>query len=93
MTLGLSPYDNNYDDDDDDDVEGYEIRTPDDYSSMRRPDNAAFGAENVPMDFRPSNEYMNLIRQPTFGWASQESGNAGLAIRLAVVYVGFFILV
>ncbi|KAL3777518.1 hypothetical protein ACHAW5_001333 [Stephanodiscus triporus] len=88
-TLGLSPYDDDYDDDDD--VEGYEVRAGD--PSRRRPDNTAFGAENVPIDFRPSNEYLNLIRQPTFGWASQESGNAGLAIRLAVVYVGFFILV
>ncbi|KAL7541776.1 hypothetical protein ACHAWF_007029 [Thalassiosira exigua] len=77
-----------------DDEEGYEIRGSGDSSggSARRPE-TTFGAENVPVDQRPSNEYLNLIRQPTFGWASQESGDAGLVLRLAVVYVTFFSVV
>ncbi len=102
--LASSPYD--YDDDDDDDTEGYEIR--DGGGGGRNSNNngnndngnrpplrpeTTFGAENVPADFRPSNEYLNLVRQPTFGWASQECGDAGLAIRLAFVYAGFFFLV
>ncbi|EED96095.1 predicted protein, partial [Thalassiosira pseudonana CCMP1335] len=47
----------------------------------------------VPVDQRPSNEYLNLMRQPTFPWASQESGDLGLGIRLGVIYVAFFGLV
>jgi len=81
-----------YDDDDDDaDDSGYEIRS-NDANGSPRPE-TTFGAENVPIDQRPSNEYLNLMRQPTFGWASQESGDVGLALRLAVIYVGFFVLV
>ena len=70
------------------DEEGYEIRV----SGTTRPE-TTFGAENVPVEQRPSNEYLNLIRQPTFGWASQESGDAGLAIRLGVIYTAFFVLI
>ena len=96
LPLASSPY--NYDDeDDDDDTEGYEIRgyydTNNSKGSNRLRPETTFGAENVPVDFRPSNEYLNLVRQPTFGWASQECGDSGLAIRLAIVYAGFFFLV
>ncbi|KAL7468960.1 hypothetical protein ACHAXS_009205, partial [Conticribra weissflogii] len=72
-----------------DDDEGYEIRG---LSDANRPE-TTFGAENVPVEQRPSNEYLNLIRQPTFGWASQESGDSGLAVRLAIIYAAFFGLV
>lgn len=68
--------------------DGYEIRG----TGSERPQ-TTFGAENVPVEQRPSNEYLNLIRQPTFGWASQESGDSGLALRLAAIYTAFFILV
>lgn len=68
--------------------DGYEIRT----TSQDRPE-TTFGAENVPVEQRPSNEYLNLIRQPTFNWAAQESGNVGLAIRLAAIYILFFALI
>jgi hypothetical protein len=85
---------NDYDDDEiDDDYEGYEILAEGGSSNNRSRPVTTFGAENVPIDFRPSNEYLNLIRQPTFGWASQESGDMGLALRLAIVYAGFFSLV
>ena len=84
------------DDDDDDEEEGYEIRR--DTSANRRRQSTprvetTFGADNVPVEQRPSNEYLNLIQQPTFGWASQESGDAGLVLRLAITYVAFFVLV
>jgi len=61
--------------------------------SSFRPETSTFGAEAVPEDQRPSNEYLDLIRQPLFGWASQESGNSGLAIRLAVTYAAFYALI
>lgn len=75
--------------DDDDEDEGYEIRGD---AEGFRPE-TTFGAEDVPVEQRPSNEYLNLIRQPTFGWASQDSGDSGLIIRLAVIYVALFGLV
>jgi hypothetical protein len=71
-----------------DEEDGYEIRS----TGSERPE-TTFGAENVPVEQRPSNEYLNLIRQPTFGWASQESGDTGLAIRLGAIYTFFFVLV
>jgi len=49
-----------------------------------------FGAEDVPDSQVPANEYMDLMRQPLFDWASEETGNTGLAIRLAVLYAAFF---
>lgn len=77
-----------YYDNDEDDEDGYEIRV----AESSRPE-TTFGAEAVPVDQRPSNEYLNLMRQPTFPWASQESGDLGLGIRLGVIYVAFFCLV
>eukprot|EP00571_Detonula_confervacea_P002935 CAMPEP_0172311600 /NCGR_PEP_ID=MMETSP1058-20130122/15237_1 /TAXON_ID=83371 /ORGANISM="Detonula confervacea, Strain CCMP 353" /LENGTH=301 /DNA_ID=CAMNT_0013024835 /DNA_START=28 /DNA_END=933 /DNA_ORIENTATION=- len=78
------------DDDDDDDESGYEIRSEN--ANRSRPE-TTFGAENVPVEQRPSNEYLNLMRQPTFGWASQESGDIGLVLRLVVIYGAFYALV
>ena len=78
--------------DDTDDSSGYEIRAKNTDGSSPRPQ-TTFGAENVPVDQRPSNEYLNLIQQPTFNWASQDSGDIGLGIRLAVIYVALFALV
>ncbi len=85
--------------DNDDDEEGYEIRSdtsvdsrgPRQSTSPRA--ETTFGAENVPVEQRPSNEYLNLIQQPTFAWASQESGDGGLVLRLMVTYIAFFVLV
>ena len=74
--------------DNDNDEDGYEIRRD---TSLRI--ETTFGAENVPVDQRPSNEYLNLIQQPTFAWASQESGDGGLVLRLAGTYIAFFVLV
>ena len=74
-------------DDGDLDME-FEVRS----SSSFRPE-TSFGAEAVPEEQRPANEYLDLIRQPLFGWASQETGSSGLAIRLAATYVGFYALV
>jgi hypothetical protein len=50
----------------------------------------SFGAEAVPEGQRPVNEYLDLLRQPLFGWASEESGNKGLMIRLLAVYAVVF---
>lgn len=52
-----------------------------------------FGAEAVPEGQRPTNEYLDLIRQPLFDWASQETGSMGLGLRLAAVYAAFFAVV
>ncbi|KAL9188013.1 hypothetical protein ACHAXT_006391 [Thalassiosira profunda] len=75
-----------------DDADGYEIRGEGANGSSPRPE-TTFGAENVPVEQRPSNEYLNLIQQPTFGWASQETGDVGLVVRLAAIYGVFFALV
>lgn len=53
----------------------------------------AFGADAVPEGQRPANEYLDLIRQPLFGWAAQDKGTSGLAIRLAVAYTASFVLI
>lgn len=76
---------------DDDDEEGYEIES--NGAGKTQQTSTSFGAENVPVDQRPSNEYLNLINQPLFGWASQEIGDQGLGVRLAVTYAAFFVLV
>lgn len=73
----------------DDEDSGFEIRSENNIPTRDRPE-TTFGAENVPVDQRPSNEYLNLIRQPTFGWASQESGDIGLGLRLVAVYGVFY---
>jgi hypothetical protein len=50
----------------------------------------SFGADNVPENQRPVNEYLDLNRQPLFGWASTDSGSTGLLLRLAALYVVAF---
>lgn len=54
-----------------------------------RPD-TSFGADAVPEEQRPVNEYLDVTSQPMFGWASLESGNKGLMTRLVVVYSVLF---
>jgi len=58
--------------------------------ASRKQTTTSFGADNVPVEQRPSNEYLNLIQQPTFGWASQDSGDIGLGLRLVVLYAFLF---
>lgn len=53
----------------------------------------SFGSESVPQEQRPTNEYLNLLQQPLFGWASQETGNIGLFQRLLLSYLVIFCLV
>ena len=74
----------------DDDEEGYEITNG---GRNTQQTTTSFGADNVPVEQRPSNEYLNLISQPLFGWASQELGDQGLGVRLAITYIAFFVLV
>ena len=80
-------------DEEDYDDDGGEMRFEVRSDSSFRPETSTFGAEAVPEEQRPSNEYLDLIRQPLFGWASQESGDSGLAIRLAATYVAFYALI
>jgi len=49
-----------------------------------------FGAEAVPEEQRPANEYLDLISAPLFDWADEESGNKGLMIRLTALYTFCF---
>lgn len=46
----------------------------------------SFGADAVPEGQRPVNEYLDVIRAPLFGWASEETGDEGLLKRLGVLY-------
>jgi hypothetical protein len=40
----------------------------------------SFGAEMVPEGQRPVNEYLDVIKSPMFGWASEESGTTGVSL-------------
>lgn len=48
----------------------------------------SFGADAVPEDQRPVNEFLDVTNQPLFGWA--QTGNKGLLTRLAIVYSVLF---
>lgn len=50
----------------------------------------SFGAEAVPESQRPVNEFLDISRQPLFGWAALDSGNQGFLLRLAVTYAVVF---
>jgi hypothetical protein len=51
----------------------------------------SFGSEMVPEGQRPVNEYLDLVRAPLFGWASEDVGSKGLLSRLVTVYaISFF---
>mmetsp|Transcript_21219 Transcript_21219/g.31463 ORF Transcript_21219/g.31463 Transcript_21219/m.31463 type:complete len:283 (+) Transcript_21219:93-941(+) len=53
----------------------------------------SFGAEAVPEGQRPVNEYLDLLKAPLFGWASEEVGTTGLLTRLAFLYAVVFAVV
>jgi len=53
---------------------------------------SGFGAESVPDGQVPANEYLDLVRAPLFGWAAQDKGVSGLAVRLGIVYAVFLAL-
>ena len=53
----------------------------------------SFGAESVPEAQRPVNEFLDISRQPLFGWAATESGSRGFLLRLAVTYAVVFAFV
>jgi len=50
----------------------------------------SFGADAVPEGQRPVNEYLDVIRAPLFGWASEETGDEGLLKRLGILYLVAF---
>lgn len=62
----------------------------DDDSSFPLTPETSFGADAVPEAQRPVNEYLDVTRQPLFGWASLESGSKGLLTRLTVAYSVLF---
>merc|ERR1719491_445816 len=72
-------------DGDDDDDEDKDQRI--DFFNAPR---TTFGAEAVPEEQRPANEYLDLISAPLFDWADEESGNKGLMIRLTALYTFCF---
>lgn len=72
--------DGNDDNDDDDDQLINVFNTP----------RTTFGAEAVPEDQRPANEYLELISSPLFDWADEESGSKGLMLRLVGLYTVCF---
>jgi hypothetical protein len=45
-----------------------------------------FGAEAVPEEQRPANEYLDLISAPFFDWANRPGGDTTFAIRLGALY-------
>jgi hypothetical protein len=65
---------------------------PEEEDSQLLPE-TSFGAEAVPEGQRPVNEFLDLLRQPLFGWASEETGTTGLVIRLAAVYAVVFAVI
>jgi hypothetical protein len=46
----------------------------------------SFGAEAVPEAQRPVNEYLDVTKQPLFGWPAVESGSRGFLLRLGITY-------
>jgi len=50
----------------------------------------SFGAEVVPEGQRPVNEYLDLLRAPLFGWASEEVGTKGFITRISTFYAVIF---
>lgn len=51
--------------------------------SRRRPTTSFGGSDDVPENQRPVNEYLELLRQPLFDWATDTSK---LAVRCAALY-------
>jgi len=72
-------------------VLSYSQDEEDSFVSMK-PD-TSFGAEVVPEGQRPVNEYLDLLKAPLFGWASEEVGTSGLLTRVAILYAAVFAVV
>jgi hypothetical protein len=53
----------------------------------------SFGAETVPEEQRPVNEYLNVLRQPLYDWPALASGSGGLLTRLLVLYAVVFAVI
>ena len=51
----------------------------------------SFGAEAVPEAQRPVNEYLDISRQPLFGWPA--TGSQGFLVRLGIMYAAVFAIV
>lgn len=64
--------------------------TEDDYIPLQSTATTTFGAEAVPEDQRPANEYLDLISAPFFDWANRPNGSKSLLLRLAILYVSIY---
>eukprot|EP00977_Amphora_coffeiformis_P020179 scaffold7995_cov173-Amphora_coffeaeformis.AAC.9 len=51
----------------------------------------SFGAEAVPEAQRPVNEYLDISRQPLFGWPA--TGLPGFLVRLGITYAAVFAII
>jgi len=68
----------------------YYKRGADEERLLTRLPDTSFGAEAVPEGQRPVNEYLDLLRAPLFGWASEEVGTGGFLARISTVYAVVF---
>lgn len=84
---------NEYGGDDDDAPIFFKDTNPDSSNASNGSPTTTFGAEAVPEEQRPANEYLDLISAPFFDWADKPSGNKELSVRLSVLYLTLFALV
>ena len=94
--------DNGMDDDDNDQnnsipksLRNIDMSMNDDFDNVEsfNSPSTTFGAEAVPLEQRPANEYLDLISAPFFDWANRPSGNTALGIRLTALYSVLFAVV
>jgi len=66
--------------------------TEEDFENVERTNapSTTFGAEGVPLEQRPANEYLDLISAPFFDWANRPGGDTSLVIRLGALYAVTF---
>lgn len=69
--------------------------TEEDFENVERTNapSTTFGAEAVPLEQRPANEYLGLISAPFFDWANRPGGDISLVVRLGVLYAVTFVAV
>ena len=91
--------DNGMDDDDDrysnkipSSLRNIDMTEEEDFENVERTNapSTTFGAEAVPLEQRPANEYLDLISAPFFDWANRPGGSTALGIRLGILYTVTF---
>ena len=73
-------------------LQNIDLSMDDEFENVERTNSpsATFGAEAVPMEQRPANEYLDLISAPFFDWANRPNGDGALIIRLGLLYVALY---